>query len=88
VTRRSSFDHRLLAQRHPVEVARFRVYLARLVTPGQATAVEMMVEHEADGTCCLMEPWPVTLAVVLAEVPLSEEADGPAALPGAYGRQP
>lgn len=70
----STFDHRLLAQRHPVEVGRLRAFIARM--RGEPLVLAIHVEHEADDSCCRMEPWPSTLAALIALVPSRGDADG------------
>lgn len=67
------FDHQLLAQRHPIEVQRFRAFLAR--TSRERVVLQVHVEHEDDGSCCRREPWAVTLLALLgATVPTGGSA--------------
>ena len=69
---RSTFDHLMLAQRHPIEVQRMRSFLIRLWC-GPPQVMEFDIEHEADGSCCRLEPWSQTMETVLAEVTSDDE---------------
>lgn len=60
-----TFDHMKLVRRDPIEVGRYRRWLARKAAPGAAFK-ESMTEHEADGRCCRREPWSATMRYLAA----------------------
>lgn len=60
---RPSFRHRLLAQRHPVELQRFRCFILRLAAGGAVGVFDLDVEH--DDECCQIEPWATTMVLAL-----------------------
>jgi hypothetical protein len=68
------FDHLLLVARHRIEVQRLRSFVRR-VAGERGALLDLDVEHEADGSCCAREPWPVTLlALLFATVPAGGQA--------------
>jgi hypothetical protein len=58
------FSHRLLAQRHPIEMEHARCYFRRL-TAGDPHVAQVAIEHCDDGVCCTIEPWPQTMVAIL-----------------------
>jgi hypothetical protein len=53
------FDHLKLARRDPVEVKRLRTFLME----GRVGVMrEIGTAHEADGSCCRLEPWELTFS--------------------------
>jgi hypothetical protein len=56
------YDHLLLARRHPLEEARFVAFVQRELAGTRQGLGVLSIEHEADGSCCRVEPWPATFA--------------------------
>jgi hypothetical protein len=56
------FNHRALARRRVTEVARFHRW-ARSLGPGEV--FDLAIEHEPDRSCCRVEPWKTTLAILI-----------------------
>lgn len=78
MTRRTEgeFDHFLLARGYPIEVERFRAYVARSRDLGVALA-ELFILHDADDRCCKIQPWRETLAGLLEQLPARFKQEGP-----------
>lgn len=78
------YDHLALAQRDPIEVARFVGFLRREMTGGGGGLRHLRVEHEHDDSCCRREPWAATFVVMLAQAqqPAATLDDGMPRLPG------
>lgn len=53
------FDHLRLIERDPMQIAHLRAVLER------GGLQDVVMEHEADDSCCRREPWPATLAACL-----------------------
>ncbi len=78
------FDHLLLVQRHPLEVARFVALVKREMAAGGGLQ-RLHIEHEADNSCCRREPWAATLLFLLADpAPAASIDDGMPAKPGGH----
>jgi hypothetical protein len=59
------FDHLKLARRNLTELARYRRFVLGCAR-GEVT--EFAVEHEHDGRCCRVEPWPTTNAFIVGAI--------------------
>jgi hypothetical protein len=57
------FDHMKLARRNRSELKRIQGHILAMATVPSPLG-EFGVDHEADGSCCRLEPWPVTLDYV------------------------
>lgn len=74
---RPTFDHWLLAQRHPIECDRFSAFLERFLVLRELgeQPQKCIVDHGDDHACCALEPWPITWDAALAHLLGDSPAD-------------
>lgn len=59
------FDHFKLAKRDLRELKKYRSCLASI---SRGEVVEVAIEHESDGSCCMLEAWPDTLRRIVGSI--------------------